>query len=321
VKVVMTLLVRDEIDIIDAQLRYHLDAGVDFVVVTDHGSTDGTRDLLDSYSQRGLVRVLDPPAGKLQQSTWVSRMAKIAATDHGADWVLNTDADEFWWPRRGRLKDVLAATPAAFGAVRCIMRHFVPRPASELPFYEQMIIRHPGVIARDDPYHFQVKVAHRATPDVFVANGNHDAYGTGLSLLREWLPIEVLHFPMRSEEQVGRKYRRGREFNAAHVAAMESRLQEVSASEVYAGCVFGDEQLARMLAGGEAAVDVRLRTAMRMLYPDAPRSIDTLEPEADDDSDRAVLADVALFMETDARGRLAIRTGELERRFLRVAAT
>ena len=43
-KLVMTLLVRDEEDILDANLRFHLDRGVDLVLVTDNGSVDGTAD-------------------------------------------------------------------------------------------------------------------------------------------------------------------------------------------------------------------------------------------------------------------------------------
>ena len=37
-KLVLTVLARDEADIIDAQIAFHLNAGVDFVVATDNSS-------------------------------------------------------------------------------------------------------------------------------------------------------------------------------------------------------------------------------------------------------------------------------------------
>ena len=40
-KLGMTLVVRNEADIIEANIDYHLAQGVDFVLVTDHGSDDG----------------------------------------------------------------------------------------------------------------------------------------------------------------------------------------------------------------------------------------------------------------------------------------
>ena len=52
-KVVMTLLARDEADIVDAQIAFHLDAGVDFVVATDNRSQDGTTEILESYARQG----------------------------------------------------------------------------------------------------------------------------------------------------------------------------------------------------------------------------------------------------------------------------
>jgi len=45
-RVVLTLLVRDEIDVLESSLEYHFAQGVDHTIVTDNGSTDGTRDKL-----------------------------------------------------------------------------------------------------------------------------------------------------------------------------------------------------------------------------------------------------------------------------------
>jgi len=56
-KLAMTLLVRDEADIIGEHLTFHLNAGVDLVLVTDHRSVDGTSDVLDAYARDGSVRV------------------------------------------------------------------------------------------------------------------------------------------------------------------------------------------------------------------------------------------------------------------------
>ena len=113
----MTLLARNEADIIDAHVAFHLNAGVDFIVAIDNGSDDGTTEILDSYARDGHLQ-LTRDAGDLEQSDWVTRMARRAATDFGADWVINSDADEFWWPRGDSLKDELASIPKRYGIVR-----------------------------------------------------------------------------------------------------------------------------------------------------------------------------------------------------------
>ena len=127
-KLVMTLLVRDEAEIVDAQIAFHLAAGVDFVVATDNRSGDGTTEILERYEHDGRLHLIREPGDDLRQSEWVTRMARLAATDFGADWVLNTDADEFWWPQDSSLKDVLDAVPSRFGVVRGAWREL--RPAS-----------------------------------------------------------------------------------------------------------------------------------------------------------------------------------------------
>ncbi len=54
----MTLLARNEADIVDAQIAFHLHAGVDFVIATDNGSDDGTVEILERYERAGVLRLL-----------------------------------------------------------------------------------------------------------------------------------------------------------------------------------------------------------------------------------------------------------------------
>jgi hypothetical protein len=267
VKIVLTLLARTEADIVDAHIAFHLNAGVDYILAIDNGSEDATADVLQSYARDGYLDLARDP-GDLHQSDWVTRLARQAATEFGADWVINSDADEFWWPRGGSLKDVLAAVPERFGSVRGMWRHFAPRPRGDAFFAERMTVRvcNPGA-DEDSPYSARYKTAHRADPDVTVLPGNHRVEGDGLRPLRGWYPIDVLHFPIRSLEQCTNKYLRwwalapSRFRTAAYDAHRAGRMREF-----YDAQVVDDDALAKGLADGTLAVDTRLRDAFRALH-------------------------------------------------------
>ena len=53
---VYVTVVRDEEEILEANIAYHLAQGVDFVLVADHGSVDATPKILDSFANRASFR-------------------------------------------------------------------------------------------------------------------------------------------------------------------------------------------------------------------------------------------------------------------------
>ena len=99
-RLAITLLVKDEVDTIESILTYYLSQNIVVMVVTDHSSTDGTSEILKHFAIRDprlVVRRETNPA--YLQNEWVTEMARFAAKDYAADWVINIDADEFWMAR------------------------------------------------------------------------------------------------------------------------------------------------------------------------------------------------------------------------------
>src|SRR5688572_33170919 len=109
----MTLLVRNEEDILADQLRAHYALGVDAVIAIDNNSTDATPEILRELARDHELHIWHEPSNQFEQSAWVTRMARHAV-ELGADWVINADADEFHWPEAGTLKDVFAAVPERY---------------------------------------------------------------------------------------------------------------------------------------------------------------------------------------------------------------
>ena len=271
----MTLVVRDEADIVDAQLAYHLNAGVDFVLATDHDSSDGTTEILESYARDGYLS-LSRVQGDVRESEWRTRMARTAATEHAADWVINTDADEFWLPRTGTLKETFAAIPERVGIVWALTCHFVPRPDDGALFAERMTARYASQTALNDPtspYRPHAKAAHRADPDVVVWFGSHRIESSRLAPLAAWHPADVFHFPFRSLEQYERKNvrrARGDKPLGQYVKGLQAR-EGGRIADVYRMLVIGDEKVEAGVAAGSLVVDTRLRDALRSIRLDDGR--------------------------------------------------
>jgi glycosyltransferase involved in cell wall biosynthesis len=200
----LTLVVRDEEDIVGANLDYHLAQGVDLILVIDHGSTDGTPQILAEYEAEGRVAVSRDEAPAHDQAQRVNRLLASAANEYGADWVVHCDADEFWMPTAGSLRDVFAGVPDRFGYLRVERRNFLAARDDGRPFHQRMVVRERQ--SKNLRGHaLEPKVAQRPAAASGVAPGNHDLEDPVMAPAPDIGAVEVLHFPMRSAEQFERK--------------------------------------------------------------------------------------------------------------------
>jgi hypothetical protein len=200
----LTLVVRDEADILGANLDYHLAQGVDIILVIDHGSSDGTSEILRDYEQTGRLRSFRDEARPHDQASRVNRLVAVAAEDHAADWIIHGDADEFWIPAVGSLRDVFAAIPERYGYIQVARHNFLPSDENGHPFHQRMVIRHRRSLNLRGTT-LEPKVAQRPTAGGTVVHGNHDLEAPVLERAPDIGAVEVLHFPLRSFEQFERK--------------------------------------------------------------------------------------------------------------------
>jgi hypothetical protein len=200
-------------------------------------------------------------------------MAQLASTRFGADWVINSDADEFWWARNGSLKEVFGAVPNRFGSVRGMWRNFVPRSDETGPLFERMIVRSQDPVENLHPFNTHFKTAHRGSADVEVGGGNHDVLGSGMVPLPGWYPIDVLHFPIRSLAQFERKFLRWCEITSVNgfpsnpfYGWVRDAKRDGRMAEFYDEYSVDDQALELGLANGTLVEDMRLRDALRSLH-------------------------------------------------------
>lgn len=274
----MTLLVRDEEDILRANIDFHLSQGVDFIIATDNLSVDGTADILKEYEARGKLHYIYEPNDDYSQYAWVTRMARLAYTKYGAKWVINNDADEFWWPREGTLKTTFAQIPEMVNVVIAHRKDFVflAEMNEAAPFYEQMIYK--DFFSQNLTGGFLLpKSAHRGSDKVNVGQGNHSVMNLPNQQAVDNNAIEIFHFQMRSYRQFVNKIQKGgaayaqntslpREFGIQWRLLYEYLQKEGSLEGFLQTQVYSPERLEQGLESGKIVEDTRLRDYLRTLY-------------------------------------------------------
>jgi len=145
---------------LEAHVDFHLGAGVDAIFI---GASQA--DVPERLVRRADVHVVER----------ADELLSAAAAEGGADWVIEGDVNEFWWPRGGTLKELLELIAPAFGGVQALPREFVSVAQKTEPFSERMIHR----LVHSRPQRRYVRRT----------GGEGD-------VVRGWFPIEVLRFPV-----------------------------------------------------------------------------------------------------------------------------
>jgi len=216
-RLIMTILCKDESDIIEANIRVHAALGVDAFAVMDNGSTDGTREVLSRLQEEFELHVIDRE-GVYDQSNWMTELAHYARDEMGADWVISNDADEFWLPQSERsLKAILAQSGSVLTCHRYNMLMDERACDDDYRFYdcglrvENPIYYHNEQLSRENVSIVLSKIAPKAIVNphglIKVKGGNHRAkhvafksiidYMKPYDKLRKLDEIKVYHFSMR----------------------------------------------------------------------------------------------------------------------------
>ena len=207
------MMVRNERDILPVNLRYHLESGIDHILIADNGSTDGTAAILEEFAATKRVHVFARP-GPFRQADTTTELAREAFL-RGARWVLPIDADEFWHVPNGRLHDVLEDAPDT-GALEVQVVNFVQRreqealdvrglltmtrrvPAPVGAAGEAAELVESGRIAFVE-IRYPPKYVSRACIALQIGQGNHQVSGTD-GPVRSSDAIVCLHAPLRARD-------------------------------------------------------------------------------------------------------------------------
>jgi len=225
-KIVVTVHVLDNADILREHLEWYAALGVDLVLAHDFCSSDGSQDILDEFARRNLVKWSLHPDKNTQDYDPSAKLAWAARDDHGADWVIQCDTDEFLCVEGGRLRAVLdraTGDELTVLSTRCFnMTGPPPAPGQSAPHALTLRIdrrvdeTHEHRISGDlpVPYIFiqqPPKAIVRAQAFAEYAAGSHAAtsrWGRNGELSQ----LRYLHYPMRGFESFRTKVRHAAEW-------------------------------------------------------------------------------------------------------------
>ena len=356
-RLAMVFRLRDEADIIEQNLRYHRAQGVDLFIVADRGSTDGTLEILERHERAGHVKLERVGRGGDRERGSEIALTRLAM-ELGADWIIHNDADEFWWPLAGSLKETLAAVPEQYGLVVAPRSEFAARPGDD-PFFERMTAREARFLRPPKAAHRaheQIKVRGSQPSEIWIrrdpagqkrligraalrSKAEHDQIEQVELAISPEFTVGVLRFPVRSFEQYRRRVELALEGGELDGTADGREVREAYEAgqlrELYGRLTLDDDAVRQGLTEGWLVEDTSLRDYLRAA-PDpfdggeAPPGADAW-PEERRTETRARLQHDAMYAlsrylqtyahRTQTHRRERARRKQVERRMWRQVAT
>lgn len=209
-KLAAVAMVRNEADIVESFVRHNLQF-LDYLVIVDHNSDDGTADILVQLQREGLPVIVEKETVlAFNQAQRLSQDVRNLHVAHQPDWTFCLDADEFIRvPSRAALESVLEATPG--DAVTIPWQTYLPSEKVHDP-------RQPLAQARERPFHepvpeLKIVLSRKLVAEGgwVLAHGNHGVSrpdSAGKHQVINAAPLDgvsLAHFPIRSPDQLVKK--------------------------------------------------------------------------------------------------------------------
>ena len=201
-KIVSVTMVKNESDIIESFIRYHINI-VDEMIILDNGSTDSTPNIIENLINEGLsITIINDTDSSYAQNIKITKLLKLAVKRHSADIVCLLDCDEFLISNDGKnpRKILEAIDTSKYYFVKWTT--YVPTPSDD---YNIKFIPKRITHVRDEKFEKYYKVI---VPKDIVLNytidvemGSHDLIFKKDKAPNDYINLKLAHFPLRSKEQ------------------------------------------------------------------------------------------------------------------------